>query len=311
MKLRVLKCACVAASMAATMVFISPAIAENQTELTAQSLGRLVADAKWGLRLPKENLVSYSGVVSFDSAGMNAQSMLYPAAGGIAGLLAAVITHGVIVDSAKKTQKTQLQVEADKVLLPYQEILNNYTHKELMQRGLEKVEVGSGKRLIESADKAEADWYIESTPMYALTQDQNAIILENTISIYAANAPTEPAYQNTVRVVSTAQQRVAPPSDWTANQGEKIKDESARLFAESLSMVFNDIAIGAAKEGNPHKTVRYMEGANEKMERGQIISEHCDRVVFKTLRGWLMSVPDRRSQSNSTPQCDDKLSRRL
>ena len=303
------KIVCAVASIAANMTLISPASAD-QAERTPPSLAPLLTDANWCLRLPKESVVSYSGVVSFDNAGTNSPSMLYPAPGGIAGFLVSVITHSVIVDSAKKNQKNQLQLDADKVLLPYREILNTYTHKQLMQLGLEKGGAASGKRLIEHADKVETEWYIESTPIFSLTQDQNAIILENAISIFAANAPTEPAYQNTVRVVSTAQQRETPATYWMANHGEKLKDESASLFAESLSLVFNDLAIGASKEGNPHKTIRYLEGDNEKIERGQIMREQCNRVVFKSLRGWLMSVPDRRSQTNPQ-QCDDKLNRRL
>ena len=197
------------------------------------------------------------------------------------------------------------------MLLPYQEILSSYTLKELMQRGLEKAGLGQGNHLIGATEKAESDWNMESMPTYSLTQDQNAIILENTISIYAANAPAQPAYQNTVRIISATQTRTDLQAYWTANQGAKLKEESASLFAESLSMVFFDIMEGAPKEGNKQKTVRYMEGANEKIERGQIISEQCNRIVFKTLRGWLMSVPDRRGQSDISKQCDDNLVKRL
>ena len=310
MTLHIFKFHYIAVCFAAMMVFVSPAIADSQSDRAELGVGQLVKEGKWRLRLPNEDFVSYSGVVSYDAAGMDAQAMLYPAPG-LAGFLVAVVTHGVIVDAMKKSQKTKLQMEADKVLLPYQEILSSYTLKELMQRGLEKAGLGQGNHLIGATEKAESDWNMESMPTYSLTQDQNAIILENTISIYAANAPAQPAYQNTVRIISATQTRTDLQAYWTANQGAKLKEESASLFAESLSMVFFDIMEGAPKEGNKQKTVRYMEGANEKIERGQIISEQCNRIVFKTLRGWLMSVPDRRGQSDISKQCDDNLVKRL
>jgi hypothetical protein len=41
----------------------------------------------------------------------------------------------------------------------------------------------------------------------------------------------------------------------------------------------------------PHRTVRYRLGGEERMERAQVLSERCDRLLIRNLRGWLMSVP--------------------
>ena len=40
-----------------------------------------------------------------------------------------------------------------------------------------------------------------------------------------------------------------------------------------------------------YHTVRYPRGGAERMERAQILRESSERVVLKTLRGWIMSVP--------------------
>ena len=293
MKLKSLRTACVAATAIAPMIFIAPAGAANDIEQARQpTLRPIDNDSNWSLRLPKDDIVVYKGVVSFDAAGVGSAPILYPAPNAV-GLLAAVITHGLIVESSKKAQKDKLQEAADQVLSPYQAVLSNYKHKELMQRGLEKTSTGGGKRLVEFSDRPDSDWFIESAPTFSITQDQSVIILDNAISIYARDAAAPPAFQNSVRVISQAKVDTDLARFWTADQGEKLKEESAALFAESLDIALREVAGGSAQNSNAFKTIRYVEGSTEKMERAQIISERCNRVVIKTLRGSLMSVPSR------------------
>jgi len=275
------------------MVFISCAQAGNDAVQAGQVPPRVIGkDSNWSLRLPKEDKVVYRGVVSFDGAGVGDQKLIYPAPNAI-GFLAGVITHGLIVGSVKDSQKQKLQEAADKVLLPYQSVLGSYKHPELMRRALEKTLTGGSKKLVESSEKPGGDWLIESATVFSITQDQTAIILDNSVSIYALNVPSAAAYQNTVTVVSLGKEGTDLASFWTANDGEKLKEESASLLAESLDIVLSEMASGPGKEGIPYKTVRYFEGKTEKMERGQLVSERCGRVLIKTLRGGLMSVPAR------------------
>lgn len=303
MTLRSLKTACLLACAITPMVVTLGAKAGNDVEQVQQAARLPVTkDSSWSLRLPEDEKVTYRGVVNLDEAGMGTGSMMYPAPNA-AGLLAAVITHGFIVDAQKKAQKDKLQAEADKVLLPYQAVLSEYKHIDLMQRALEKASTGGSKKLVAFSEKPGADWFVESRPVFLVTQDQSAIILDNAISIYAPGAPAAAAYQNVVRVVAKAREETDLASFWTANQGEKLKEESARLFADSLDIAFGELATGSSKDNNAHKTVRYLEGNVEKMERGELVSQNCSRVVIRTLRGWLMSVPARRSAATAVDEC--------
>ena len=281
------------------MVFISCAQAANDAVQAGQAAPRVIGkDSSWSLRLPKDDKVIYRGVVSFDEAGVGNRQITYPAPNAV-GLLAAVLTYGAIVGSMKDSQKDKLQEGADKVLLPYESVLASYKHQELMRRGLQKTLTGGSKKLVEFSEKPGGDWFIESAPVFSITQDQTTIILDISISVYAPNAPSAAAYQNTVRVVSLAKDGADLASFWTAKDGEKLKEESASLLAESLDIILSEMASGPSKEGNPYKTVRYFEGTTEKMERGQLISERCGRVLIKTLRGGLMSVPARRGTATA------------
>ena len=252
----------------------------------------------WTLRLPEEEKVLYKGVVSLDGAGGPSGPFLYPAPN-VVGFVAAVITHGVINESVKSSQKSKLQEVADKVLVPYQPVLSSYGHKELMQRGLEMLPTGGSKKLAGFSEKLGTDWSIESTPVFFITQDQSAIILENAISIYAPGSKSTAAYQSIIRIVSHPKGKADLTSFWTAENGKTIKEESAELFAESLNIALNEVTSTAKANSGVQKTYRYLEGNIERMERGQLISEQCGRIVIKTLRGMPMSIPARRDAAVS------------
>ena len=243
----------------------------------------------WALRLPKSEAVDFHGVVNYDQAGSGPGAMMYPAPGPL-GLIAAIVTHGVIMASVKSAEKTRLQTDADQVLAPYQSWLKDFQHKELMQKGLEKTLVGDRKHLLEAGAEDPSDWVIDSTPMFAMTQDRCALILDNVLTIRKPGALGAEPYQATVRVVSQALTVEDVQAAWSANQGASLKEESVRLFAQSL-----DLGLAEAQKSDlsarAHKTVRYLEGKQEKMERGEVIDDRCGRVVIKTLRGGLMSVP--------------------
>jgi hypothetical protein len=237
-----------------------------------------------GIRLPKDERVAFQGVVSFDNAGSSSNAMLYPVP--LAGLPAALLTHGLLIESEKDRQKEKLRKAADKVLDPLAPVLSAFKHPELLERALPKMT----QRLVDGT-------FIESAPVFFMTQDQSAIIVDNAVSIYASSAAQKPKYQNAIRAVSRAHEGDDLAALWTAENGERLKDQSASLFAESLDVALAH-AFGGAAGANAHRTIRYMEGRSEKMERAQILSQSCDRLVLRTLRDSLMSVPARQSSAD-------------
>lgn len=269
---------------AAALVLATPAL--------AQAPKLMPKDAAWSLRAPGDETIRYRGAINFDRAQAGgAQGMLYPAPN-VLGFLAAIATHAVIADGAQSAQKQKMQEDADRVLAPYLPFLREYKNRELMQRGLAKVPGGAAK-LLEAGEQPGVAWVVESTPLYSMTQDQSAIVLENAVLIYAPSELTKPVYQNVVRVIARPQDHADLTAYWLSEQGAPLKEESAVLFAYALEMSLAD-AMGLRPQSNvAHRTFRYAEGRIEKMERAQLVSEHCDRVVIRNLRGWLMSVPVR------------------
>jgi hypothetical protein len=203
--------------------------------------------------------------------------MLYPAPNA-AGLIAAVITHGLINESSKNAQKLKLQQKADEVLVPYKAVLSTYTYAELA-------------RQMVMAGQAEAQWLVESAPVFALTQDQTALVLENSIKVRKAGTTGPAVYERMIKVVSAPMAEQDPVAYWTRDNGSRLRQVTGELMQESV-----DLSVSMAAKILPgnvatQKSFRYFEGKTEKIERAGLIVERCTRRVLLTLREDLISVP--------------------
>lgn len=250
-----------------------------------------VAAPDWVLRLPKSEQIVFRGALNLDHAGGQPGAMAYPGFG-VAGFLVAVVTHGVIAEAVKSAELNKLQTQADQVLMPYQDILQGFRHRELMQKGFDMASMGEPRQLVDASAENSSGWIIDSAPIFWMTQDRSAIVLDNVLKIHKPDALPGEFYQNTVRVVSSAKDADDLKAFWGVDQGAVLKDESVRLFAQSLQLAVAD-ARRSGTDTRAQKTVRYLEGRQEKMERGEVLDERCGRVVIRTLRGWVMSVPAR------------------
>jgi hypothetical protein len=244
------------------------------------------------LRIPKDRLVSFSGIVSFDAAGNRPGYMLYPAPDPISAV-AGLVTHGVIVGFQRKHEKTQIREAANEVLAPYETVLERFTNADLMRRALDALEIEGSKVLISATDGAVPGVLVECQPVFFMTQDGRALVLENTIVVHRAAAKAAAKNATMVKVVGSP----LPESDsnveayWMADEGDALQTVSVNLLRDSLVLALQDIYGPAASAAADFRTVRYREGGAEKMERARIIIESESRLVLRNLRGWILSVP--------------------
>lgn len=259
------------------------------------------ATIHWAMELPASEKVVFRGVVSFDQAGVGAVSMMYPAPNAV-GLLAGVLTHALISKGSREAQKTKIETEANKVLEPYQSVLDGFRYTELVERS--KAWTLSGTQLpVLPRGAAHPDaWVILVTPVFSLTQDQTTLVLDNTVAFYPPGESKHSAYVNTIRVIADAQTDPDPTVYWMTKDGEALKEQGGQLLGESLDIAFADAAAVPASTIAPFRTIRYMEGNAERMERGQPITEQCDRVLLRSLRGTLMSVPVKKTCGGAAEQ---------
>lgn len=265
-------------------------VAESKTSVSLPE--QTSSHPGWTLQLPEDDKVIFKGVVNYDASGPNGSGMVYPGSNA-GGFLVGLLTHAIILESIKGRQKTAAQEAADKVLVPYTDIVQIYTYRDLMQRAVEKIATLQPIQLIPHAEKNQSEWLIQSVPIFSLTQDQTALVLDNVISI---SQPGMPIYVNTIRVVSAANEAPEVAQYWLANQGEKLRGVSAGMVADTLQIALQGAAGSLNSDNTAYKTVRYFEGKTEKMERALLLREQCNRVLIKTLRGWLMSIPVTRTE---------------
>jgi hypothetical protein len=245
----------------------------------------------WGVRIPANEPVVYRGVVNLDTAGMPGGSMLYPAVGGVGGFVAALITHGVIVETTKNSEKARLQEQADRVLQPYQAQLQDFRYPELLKLGVERLPSPERKKVLQPAEP-HAGWVLTTAPLFSLTPDQRALVLDNVVGFLAPGETARPAHTVAVRVVSAPLPGEAEAA-WNAAApaGTLLKEESAQLLAQSLAIAAREAQRGSAEREGAWRSVRYRQGEAEKIERAQVVESGCDRLVVRTLRGGLLSVP--------------------
>lgn len=242
------------------------------------------ASTRISLSLSPGASVSWQGVSSDEGAGSQG-GILYPAPN-VGGLLVAVLTHAAVVQGVRSSERNARQSAADKVLEPHAAVIAELSAEQLLDAA----------RLRLASVAAERAVVVQMTPTYSLTSDQRTIVLDNVLRVHSPDTPTEFLFENTVRVISAPRDGEDPTAHWTREEGRLLKQEVAAMLAHSIELSL----LGVPTADNiPFRTQRYRFGAAQRMERGQAVASGCGRVVLRTLRGWLMSVPVSATESSS------------
>lgn len=247
----------------------------------------LAAPAPLCLRAPSDAPVSLHGMPNHDKNGGPAGAMMYPAPG-LAGFVGGLMGHAFINGVMRDKETARMYAEADVMLQPHQATLADYKHHELVKASLEQLGAGGGKRYAPAGTAAASgETLVDSMPMFYMTQDQRALVLENAISVLPHGAASP--YQQVIRIVSPVQAADTTTAAWFDNHAALLRRVSARMLAQSIDIALADTPADAGTA--PFRTVRYPEGGIERIERAQVIREHCGQLVLRTLRGNLMAVP--------------------
>jgi hypothetical protein len=278
-------------------------LAQDKSDAKPKVAVSISANSSWALRLPEEVLVPFRGVMSFDAAGLGPGGqplyILGAGVGGLIGVFVQAIAHSAIVNSARNSEKERIQAQADLVLTPYKEVLGVFTTKELLKSSVEKVQNLQAPRLLDATQVDGDQLVVKSNPSFWFTQDQKAIILDHEIAIFpsgysdksSSQENAAAAYKSTVRVVSNPIVTDTPVAFWTETNGDKLKIQSVDLVAKSIEIALAEAANPTANDALRFRTVKFKEGEGERIERAQVVSGYCDRLLIRNLRGFLMSVP--------------------
>lgn len=251
------------------------------------------------LRPPPSPEVAWRGQLPTEGTGVRSGGMVYPGGAGVIGLLVGVFTHAAIEGGVQSAARKREQEEADKVLEPYRAALHGWNSQALWQAALA---LDTGVKLAEAGEASAAPGTraLLALPVFTMAADESALVLDVAIKTHGAQgaAPAEA----TVRVVSSPLPEGESRTLWSADDAARLKRTAAAMLAHALRLavrhevVLDDSAV-------PPRTLRYLQGAQERTERGQPLEQTCRRLVMRTLRGWLKSVPQRPAEG--APACSD------
>jgi len=249
--------------------------------------------------------VPWSGIAGAAAEG-GTVAMLYPAPTPLLGLIA-VLTHGAIISGARAAEDKRRQEEADKVLEPYLAALSAWSPKALVQAVAEPAADGPARRVAEGEASAGARWRVEFAPTFAMFAGRSRLLLDSRVRVLDAAVPGTVPFEVQVRVASNRRaDDAAFPSD---DDAELLKQESVRLLAHAVDVALHahQRQLAALADDTPFRTHRYLDGPRDGMERAQLVGEGCARIVLRTLRGTLLSVPVR--MADDTPASADCATR--
>lgn len=274
---------------AASFALTALAVPASAADAAAADQGNTVPALS--LRVPTEELVSFAAIPNDDTVAGEPGAMLYM--GPLPAALVGVIAHGVIESHKQAKEKKSKNALGDIVLAPYRPSLSHFTNAELMRRALDGLATLGDKVLLQPSERAGPGWLIECSPVFLMTQDARALVLQNSIVIHGPDATSPVTFKNVVEVVGRPRESVGSDSEntWMIDDGALLTGASVDLLRESLSLALGELHGDFADHAAAYRTVRYPRGGSEKMERAQVLRETRLRIVIKTLRGWIMSVP--------------------
>ncbi len=258
----------------------------------------LPVNAKLFVKVP-EGIATFIGKAADYDETVGSTVFLYPAVTPV-DFFASVIAHAAVVDSMKNNYKNSMQSAADKVIEPYRKYSDSLKNKYLIEQ-VKEIALSRGFSLDKYENSlSDEDFILDITPIFLLNTKEDTLILRNQFLVYKKKYQHKKGnkkpllFQNQIEVLSNIKDQVINQQYWLNNEGENLKSEMNHLFSESLELIAARISDGAESDELTYKNYRYHDGDGIVFERAVLLSENCEKIVFKTLRGWLKSVPSRR-----------------
>jgi hypothetical protein len=276
----------------ALVMLTGGALAQSSGGTDVQPVWQVSDSQRWALRRPDAmQSPVFRGLTSQDQAGGAAGGILYPGYNA-GGFIAAILTHALINESVKSSQRNAAQQEADKVLEPYKPALVGWLADDLTDRTVMRFKQASlalSDRLVAAATPS-VHWVVESAPLFSMTQDRQALLVESEVTVRRADAP-QIAHRSVVRVVGQPIVSSGAQEHWGADGGERLKSESSLLHAQAVGLAIEDMLGLRASKDARQRTIRYPQGGQEIIERAEVLDRYCGYLVIRSLRGDLLSVP--------------------
>lgn len=267
--------------LAALLLGYAPSGTAQQTPVVGPVLSLSVqADAE----------IPVKGVLNMDAAGGGVGSMMYPAPN-LIGLVVAVATHGVLAESTQRAERSRMEIEADKVALPYRVALAGFQHRHLLQSvSALPGSLASGADLVPTDHVPHDRPVLFAKPVYSVSQDERGLILDAAMQ-WRRPGQTEAVIMH-ARVVTQPVEAGDAVKSWLNEGGVILRKEAAQLLAQAIDASFGQLdAAPATSASTAYQTVRYWVGGTKRVERAAPLSSGCGYRAYRSLRGEILVVP--------------------
>lgn len=245
------------------------------------------------IKLPAGQLL-FLGKTDMTGANAATGQMMYPGYNA-AGFLAAIFTHAAISGSVQDKQKIERQNQANKVLEPYQPALAELTTEQLTQALLAAWSNADGQLAFSPFDRAvkyqKGELILECLPSYFLSGNEETLTLRTTVAFYRVGQEKKPIYQNQIEVYSEKLAVETVRERWLGDDSAYLIATVNALFAESIKIAVDDAFQPTSQVGQVDENFKYIDGVELEFERGSRVVVRDGRMLIRTLRGWLKSIP--------------------
>ena len=246
------------------------------------------------IEVPLKKEVRFVGRANFDELHGVQANVLYPG-NDIGTFLAGIAVHAITSGEVQKNRKKNIVNKANEILIPYSATINNLNYENLLDRALIELNVDSNPFTTYAAqDITENDnWLVALSPTYIMHGDEKIISIESKVSIGLTGdiddlLAGERTYEKNIVVSSNP---LDDPKVWLEDESKLFQDITSSLLAQLVQLAIKDFVGALPANDNKVETIRYLENGSKKIERGRLIEESCQFVLFETLRKGIKLVP--------------------
>ena len=208
-------------------------------------------------------------------------SMMYSGAAGLAGFAAQIAAHAAAEEGSRNSQYNERQLEANKILVEFNEVISALTEKELFNSI-------SDFKTADILSFVNTNYVLKTNPVFNISQDLNTLTVSVTFTLLDLTTNSKVVYENMVEVLDTS----TVPGTEKRIKSSNLKEKLIGVYNKSLNIVLTDIVSPVKSKGNKMANFKIYTGEIFRFERGELLVSLCGDKVVRNLRGWLIAYND-------------------
>ena len=210
-------------------------------------------------------------------------SMMYWGDAGIEGLFVQILVHALVANEVKNKKQLEAQEQANQVLIPYNDLIEQGTHKNLIKSALLHYPRDDLKFSVSGDDIPDGDYIVvETAPSFFISPDERSIVLRHQLKASLASVPDQVIFENLAQ--TSTSQPYQGIDGWFGDSDEDFHATTQRLYSVTFKALIKDL-YGRLNEPLKEKTYKYHIGDERFYERASLIEETCQSQTVRNLRG--------------------------